>query len=124
MARILVVEDNEMNRDMLCRRLERRNFEVHYAVDGRAGVTLAQTVRPDLILLDIDLPVMDGWEAIRILKSTDETQDIPVIALTAHAMTSDRERVFAAGFDEYGTKPVEFDALLGKIQTLLAARVG
>jgi CheY-like chemotaxis protein len=124
MARILVVEDNEMNRDMLCRRLERRDFEVQCAMDGRQGVKLAQDERPDLILLDIDLPVMDGWEAIRILKSTNETQDIPVIALTAHAMTSDRERVFAAGFDEYGTKPVEFDALVGKIETLLAARVG
>ncbi len=124
MARILVVEDNEMNRDMLCRRLERRAFEVQSAVDGRQGVDMAQADRPDLILLDIDLPVMDGWEAIRILKTTDATQAIPVIALTAHAMTSDRERVFAAGFDEYGTKPVEFDNLMDKIQTLLAVRAG
>lgn len=124
MARILVVEDNEMSRDMLCRRLERRDFEVSSAADGRQGVDLAQAEPPDLILLDIDLPVMDGWEAIRILKGTGATRDIPVIALTAHAMTSDRERVFAAGFDEYGTKPVEFDALVGKIQMLLAARTG
>lgn len=123
MARILVVEDNEMNRDMLCRRLERRAFEVQSAVDGRQGVDMAQADQPDLILLDIDLPVMDGWEAIRILKTTDVTQAIPVIALTAHAMTSDRERVFAAGFDEYGTKPVEFDALMDKIQTLLAVKI-
>lgn len=122
MARILVVEDNEMNRDMLCRRLERRDFEVQCAVDGREGVSLAQAVRPDLILLDIDLPVMDGWEAIRILKTTDATRGIPVIALTAHAMTSDRERVFAAGFDEYGTKPVEFEALMTKIRALLPTR--
>lgn len=124
MARILVVEDNEMNRDMLCRRLERRAFEVQSAVDGRQGVDMAQADQPDLILLDIDLPVMDGWEAIRILKTTDVTQAIPVIALTAHAMTSDRERVFAAGFDEYGTKPVEFDTLMDKIQTLLAVKAG
>lgn len=119
MARILVVEDNEMNRDMLCRRLEGREFEVQWAVDGREGVALAQAAQPDLILLDIDLPVMDGWEAIRILKSTEATREIPVIALTAHAMTSDRERVFAAGFDEYGTKPVEFETLMGKIHALL-----
>lgn len=122
MPRILVVEDNEMNRDMLCRRLERRDFEVCHAVDGRQGVDLAQAEQPDLILLDIDLPVMDGWEAIRVLKSTEITRDIPVIALTAHAMTSDRDRVFAAGFDEYGAKPVEFDVLVGKIHTLLDAR--
>jgi CheY-like chemotaxis protein len=122
MARILVVEDNEMNRDMLCRRLERRDFDVQWAVDGREGVQLAQQARPDLILLDIDLPVMDGWEAIRILKTTNATREIPVIALTAHAMSSDRERVFAAGFDEYGTKPVEFEALMHKIQTLLVTR--
>jgi CheY-like chemotaxis protein len=122
MARILVVEDNEMNRDMLCRRLERRDFEVHCAVDGQEGVALAQVALPDLILLDIDLPVMDGWEAIRILKTISTTREIPVIALTAHAMTSDRARVFAAGFDEYGTKPVEFEALMNKIQTLLIAR--
>jgi CheY-like chemotaxis protein len=91
-------------------------------VDGREGVQLAQQARPDLILLDIDLPVMDGWEAIRILKTTNATREIPVIALTAHAMSSDRERVFAAGFDEYGTKPVEFEALMHKIQTLLVTR--
>jgi two-component system, cell cycle response regulator DivK len=124
MASILVVEDNDMNRDMLCRRLERRAFEVRSAVDGQQGVDQALAEPPDLILLDIDLPVMDGWEAISILKNTGATRNIPVIALTAHAMTSDRERVFAAGFDEYGTKPVEFDALVGKIQTLLAARAG
>ena len=124
MVRILVVEDNEMNRDMLCRRLERRDFEVCHAEDGRQGVDMARTQRPDLILLDIDLPIMDGWEAIRLLKNDETTRGIPVIALTAHAMTSDRERVFAAGFDEYGAKPVEFDALVGKIQGLLATRAG
>jgi CheY-like chemotaxis protein len=95
---------------------------VHCAVDGQEGVALAQVALPDLILLDIDLPVMDGWEAIRILKTISTTREIPVIALTAHAMTSDRARVFAAGFDEYGTKPVEFEALMNKIQTLLIAR--
>lgn len=119
MANILVVEDNEMNRDMLCRRLERRDFEVASAVDGREGVAMAESLRPDLILLDIGLPVMDGWEAIRLLKSSETTRDIPVIALTAHAMTGDRERVFAAGFDEYDTKPVEFERLVGKIHALL-----
>ena len=122
MTSILVVEDNEMNRDMLCRRLERRDFSVQSAMDGREGVAMAQARQPDLILLDIGLPVMDGWEAIRLLKASETTREIPVIALTAHAMMGDRERVFAAGFDEYDTKPVEFERLLGKIQHLLANR--
>jgi CheY-like chemotaxis protein len=116
---ILVVEDNEMNRDMLCRRLERRGFSVSSAVDGKAGVELAEASRPDLVLMDIGLPVMDGWEAIRLLKTSAGTAAIPVIALTAHAMMGDRELVLAAGFDGYDTKPVEFERLMGKIQSLL-----
>lgn len=119
MVCILVVEDNEMNRDMLCRRLERREFEVESASDGQQGVAIAESLQPDLILMDIGLPIMDGWEAIRKLKSSAGTQAIPVIALTAHAMAGDRERVFAAGFDEYDTKPIEFERLLDKIHILL-----
>lgn len=108
-----------MNRDMLCRRLERREFEVESASDGQQGVAIAESLQPDLILMDIGLPIMDGWEAIRKLKSSAGTQAIPVIALTAHAMAGDRERVFAAGFDEYDTKPIEFERLLDKIHILL-----
>ncbi len=122
MVAILVVEDNDMNRDMLCRRLERRGFAVQCAVDGKAGVGLAESMQPDLVLLDIGLPVLDGWDAIRLLKSSSATRQIPVIALTAHAMMGDRERVIAAGFDEYDTKPVEFERLMNKIQLLLDAR--
>ncbi len=119
MARILLVEDNEMNRDMLSRRLKRKGFEVLIAEDGRAGVDLATTERPDLILLDMSLPVMDGWEAAGHLKANPQTQEIPVVALTAHAMEGDREKALAAGCDDYDTKPVNFSGLLEKIKTLL-----
>lgn len=119
MARILLVEDNEMNRDMLSRRLMRKGFAVEMAVDGKQGVELATALQPDLILMDLSLPVMDGWDATRALKSAPETQRIPVIALTAHAMTSDRDRAFEAGCDDFDTKPVEWTRLLSKIEALL-----
>jgi CheY-like chemotaxis protein len=118
--KILLVEDNEMNRDMLSRRLERKGFNVVIAIDGAQGVDLARTESPDLILMDMSLPVMDGWEATRQIRATPETRTIPVIALTAHAVTGDRERCFAAGCDEYETKPVVFDQLMTKIGALLA----
>jgi CheY-like chemotaxis protein len=117
--RILLVEDNEMNRDMLSRRLERRGFEVVIAVDGAAGVAAAREQRPDLVLMDIGLPVMDGYAATRALKADPATRVIPVIALTASAMVGDREKCFAAGCDDYDTKPVELARLLGKIEALL-----
>ena len=117
--RILLVEDNEMNRDMLSRRLERRGFEVVIAIDGAAGVELARERRPDLVLMDIGLPVMDGYAATRALKADPATRVIPVIALTASAMVGDREKCFAAGCDDYDTKPVELSRLLGKIEALL-----
>jgi len=120
MAKILLVEDNEMNRDMLSRRLSRKGHEVFIAVDGAEGVDMALSKTPDLILMDMSLPVLDGWEATRQLKATAETKHIPVIALTAHAMAGDREKCFAAGCDEYDTKPVEFPRLLGKIDRLLS----
>lgn len=120
MAKILLVEDNEMNRDMLSRRLSRKGHEVFIAVDGAEGVDMALSKTPDLILMDMSLPVLDGWEATRQLKATPETKHIPVIALTAHAMAGDREKCFAAGCDEYDTKPVEFPRLLGKIDRLLS----
>jgi two-component system cell cycle response regulator DivK len=119
MAKVLLVEDNEMNRDMLSRRLMRRGYEVVIAVDGRQGVELAASDKPDLILMDMSLPVMDGWDATRLLKSQQETRAIPVIALTAHAMASDRERAIEAGCDDYDTKPVELPRLLQKIERLL-----
>lgn len=119
MPRILLVEDNEMNRDMLSRRLSRRGFEILIAEDGAMGVALATAERPDLILMDMSLPVMDGWEATRRLKADPQTQAIPVIALTAHAMSSDREMVFEAGCDDYDTKPVELARLLEKIERLV-----
>jgi len=119
MSKILLVEDNEMNRDMLSRRLERRGYQVVIAEDGGAGVSLAKSVRPDLILMDMSLPVIDGWEATRQLKSEPDTQGIPVIALTAHAMAGDEEKARAAGCDDYETKPVDLPKLLGKIETLL-----
>ena len=122
MVAILVIEDNEMNRDMLCRRLKKRGYSVRSAVNGKEGMAITETMQPDLVLLDIGLPVMDGWEAIRLLKASAATCQIPVIALTAHAMMGDRERVIAAGFDEYDTKPVEFERLVGKIQSLLKSR--
>jgi two-component system cell cycle response regulator DivK len=119
MAKILLVEDNEMNRDMLARRLVRRGFEVVVAVDGQAGVELARQELPDLILMDLSLPVMDGWEATRKLKADDATKHIPVVALTAHAMTGDREKALEAGCDEFDTKPVELTRLLEKVDALL-----
>jgi two-component system cell cycle response regulator DivK len=119
MAKILLVEDNEMNRDMLSRRLSRRGFEVVLAVDGQQGLALAQSEKPDLILMDMSLPVLDGWEATRRLKSMPETQSIPVIALTAHAMAGDQQKAMAVGCDDYDTKPVEMGRLLGKIEGAL-----
>ncbi|MEO3434421.1 response regulator [Inquilinus sp. CAU 1745] len=121
MATILLVEDNEMNRDMLSRRLVRKGFEVLIAIDGEAGFNLAVGRRPDLILMDMSLPVLDGWEVTRRLKSRPDTRDIPVVALTAHAMSTDREQALQAGCDEYDTKPVEFGRLLDKIERLLGA---
>lgn len=119
MAKILLVEDNEMNRDMLSRRLERRGYEVIIAVNGEQGYLAALSNRPDLILMDMSLPVMDGWEATRQIKAAPETKDIPIIALTAHAMAGDREKALAAGCDDYDTKPVEFPRLLAKIETFI-----
>ncbi len=120
-ARILLVEDNEMNRDMLSRRLMRKNYQVTCAVDGVAGVEMAKLELPDLILMDMSLPGMDGWEATRALKSDPRTRDIPVIALTAHAMSTDREKALGAGCDDYDTKPIELPRLLAKMEALLAA---
>lgn len=119
MAKILLVEDNEMNRDMLSRRLVRKGYEVIIAVDGNEGVSKAQTEAPDLILMDMSLPVLDGWEATKILKTFPATQSIPVIALTAHAMAGDREKALQAGCDDYDTKPIELPRLLEKIEKLL-----
>jgi CheY-like chemotaxis protein len=119
MAKILLVEDSEMNRDMLARRLARRGYEVVIAVDGGQGVTLAQTEAPDLILMDMNLPVLDGSEATRQLRAAPATRSIPVIALTAHAMSGDRENALEAGCDDYDTKPIELERLLGKIEALL-----
>ena len=119
MAKILLVEDNEMNRDMLSRRLGRRGYDVVMAVDGRQGVDMAGAEAPDLILLDMSLPVMDGWEAARLLKDDTQTSGIPIIALTAHAMAGDREKAIDAGCDDYDTKPVEMPRLLEKIKSLL-----
>jgi two-component system, cell cycle response regulator DivK len=120
MAKILIVEDNEMNRDMLSRRLARRGYVVVTAVDGEQGLVAAEAERPDLILMDMSLPVMDGWEATRRLKAESATQTIPVIGLTAHAMTGDRDKAMAAGCDDYDTKPVELPRLLEKIEALLS----
>jgi two-component system cell cycle response regulator DivK len=119
MAKILLVEDNEMNRDMLSRRLAKRGFEVVMAVDGAQGVEMARSARPDAILMDMSLPVMDGWTATRELKADVATRGIPVIGLTAHAMAGDREKCLEAGCDEYDTKPVDFPRLLEKIQVQL-----
>ncbi|MEO5588109.1 MAG: response regulator [Gemmatimonadaceae bacterium] len=119
MPKILLVEDNEMNRDMLSRRLERRGYEVVIATDGEQGIAMAQTVSPDLILMDMSLPVIDGWEATRTLKVAEGTKNIPVIALTAHAMSTDRDKALDAGCDDYDTKPIELTRLLGKIEALL-----
>jgi len=127
MPRILVVEDNEDNRDSLSRRLERRGFEVLMAHDGRHGVEMAAAEKPDLILMDMNMPEMDGWEATRRIKAAsaaaaDDAPDVPVIALTAHAMTGDRERALESGCSDYHTKPVEFQKLLAQIETLLQRR--
>jgi two-component system cell cycle response regulator DivK len=119
MAKILLVEDNEMNRDMLSRRLIRKGFDVVMAVDGEQAIALAQSELPDLILMDMSLPVIDGWEATRRVKSADATAKIPIIALTAHAMSGDREKTLNAGCDDYDTKPIEMPRLLEKIEILL-----
>ena len=119
MTKILLVEDNEMNRDMLSRRLQKQGYEVVMAVDGEEGVAKAQSEAPALILMDMSLPGIDGWEATRRLKAAPQTQKIPVIALTAHAMTDDRAKALAAGCDDFDTKPVELARLLSKMQTLL-----
>ena len=119
MPRVLLVEDNEANRDMLSRRLARRGYEISIATDGRQGIAAAQAEQPDLILMDMNLPEIDGWEATRLLKSQSTTRHIPVIALTAHAMVNDRQRALEAGCDDYDTKPVELSRLLSKIAALI-----
>ena len=119
MQKILVVEDNEMNRDMVGRRLQRRGYDVVVAVDGQEGIDMAHSEDPDLILMDMSLPVLNGWEATRQLKQDKRTRGIPIIALTAHAMASDRESAIEAGCDDYDTKPLEFSRLIGKIHALL-----
>ncbi len=119
MSKLLLVEDNEMNRDMLSRRLQRRGYEVIIAVNGEEGVKIAQSEAPDLILMDMSLPVLDGWEATQRLKAAPNTQSIPILALTAHAMSGDREKAIEAGCDDYDTKPIEFSRLLEKIHALL-----
>ncbi len=119
MTKILLVEDNEMNRDMLSRRLVRRGFEVMVAVDGQEGVALARRESPDIILMDMSLPVTDGWEATRLIRADSRTQNIPVIALTAHAMAGDRDRALQAGCNDYDTKPVDFERLLEKVSRLV-----
>jgi two-component system cell cycle response regulator DivK len=119
MARILLVEDNEMNRDMLSRRLERKGYDVALAVDGRQGVEMAKTLEYDLVLMDMSLPEIDGWEATRELRAEESTKTLPIIALTAHAMSGDREKALEAGCDDYDTKPIELPRLLGKMESLL-----
>jgi two-component system cell cycle response regulator DivK len=123
MPRILLIEDNDMNRDMLSRRLVRNGYEVITAVDGEQGAEMALSERPDLILMDMSLPVIDGWEATRRVKINDTTRHIPVIALTSHAMAGDREKAMEVGCDDYDTKPVELSRLLGKIAALLLPKV-
>jgi CheY-like chemotaxis protein len=120
MPKILLVEDNEMNRDMLSRRLLRKGYQVVLALDGQSGLEMTQSEAPDLVLMDMSLPVLDGWEATRRLKADPATRHIPVIALTAHAMSSDREKALEAGCDDYDTKPVELPRLLTKIEALLS----
>ena len=123
MPRLLIVEDNEMNRDMLSRRLAKRGYDVAIAVDGEQGLAMARSAPPALILMDMSLPGLDGWEATRQLKALPETRAVPVIALTAHAMAGDREKALAAGCDEYDTKPVDLARLLARIETVLKERV-
>lgn len=124
MPKILLVEDNEMNRDMLSRRLIRNGYEVFIATDGQQGADMAMSTLPDIILMDMSLPVIDGWEATRRIKANDATRRIPVIALTAHAMAGDREKAMEAGCEDYDTKPVEMSRLLGKIAALLHPTAG
>jgi two-component system cell cycle response regulator DivK len=119
MTKILLVEDNEMNRDMLSRRLQRKGYDVLIAVDGEAGVQMTASERPDLVLMDMSLPTVDGWEATRRIKGMPETASIPVIALTAHVMNGDRDKAIEAGCDDYDSKPVDFERLLAKMQALL-----
>ena len=120
MSKILIVEDNEMNRDMLSRRLMRKGFEIVMAEDGQKGVDMSKSENPDLILMDLSLPIMDGWEATSTIKADPDTNSIPIIVLTAHAMAGDREKALGAGADEYDTKPIEFKRLLGKIKEFLS----
>lgn len=120
MPKILLVEDNELNRDMLSRRLTRKGYNLVVAVDGAQGVSMTTSEQPDIVLMDMSLPAIDGWEATRQLKANPQTQAIPVIALTAHAMSGDREKALEAGCDDYDTKPVDLPRLLGKIEALLA----
>lgn len=122
MAKILLVEDNEMNRDMLSRRLVRNGFEVVMAVNGQQGVEMAASEKPDVILMDMSLPVLDGWEATRLLKANSDTKAIPVIALTAHAMAADKEKALAAGCDDFDTKPIELPRLLEKINAFVVRK--
>ena len=124
MSKILLIEDNEMNRDMLSRRLERKGFEVALAADGQQGIDAVREDRPDLIIMDMSLPVLDGWEATRQLKADPATKDIPIIGLSAHAMAGDREKAMNAGCDDYDTKPVELPRLLDKIKHMLESPVG
>ena len=124
MSKLLLVEDNELNRDMLSRRLQRKGYEVVIAVDGIQGITMAQSEAPDLILLDMSIPLMDGWEVTRRLKGEPDTRSIPILALTAHAMSGDRKKALDAGCNDYYTKPVDFSALLTKIQHLLQEALG
>jgi two-component system cell cycle response regulator DivK len=118
-TKVLIVEDNEMNRDMLSRRLQRKGYDIEIAVDGQAGVNAAVASKPDIVLMDMSLPIMDGWEATRQLKANADTQGIPVIALTAHAMAGDRQKALDAGCDDYDTKPVNLKSLLEKMENLL-----
>ena len=122
MAKILLIEDNEMNRDMLSRRLERRGYQVVIAEDGATGVSMAKSEDPDLVLMDMSLPILDGWEATRQIKASPDTKGIPVIALTAHAMAGDEEKALAAGCNDYETKPVDLPKLLSKIEALLQSK--
>ena len=122
MVKVLLVEDNEMNRDMLSRRLTKRGYEVVMAIDGQQGIDMAVSEKPDIILLDMSLPVVDGWEAAQQIKANEVSKGVPLIALTAHAMASDRERAMSAGCDDFDTKPVELPRLLGKMEALLTAK--
>ena len=122
MAKVLLIEDNEMNRDMLSRRLAKRGYTVAMAIDGQQGIDMAVSEKPDIILLDMSLPVVDGWEAAKQMKANPVSAGVPLIALTAHAMASDRERAISAGCDDFDTKPVELPRLLGKMETLLKAK--